>query len=387
MTFSPVQQQLITRSVVRGTSAVFEVAFLDTGGTPLVPADPGSYPAVSITDSEGVIADAGVATSLGGGRWRYQLMVPGDAVLSTDDNPWRIDWLMTTLQGRQSQLSQNFNVIDVMSLEPNDRAYTQMASLGESERLVVKFRAQQSEYKLVLKDMGGETCDLSSSIQYVVNSGWHVYYVDTPAWQQTGTYLATWTTRQSVISPTQTIVQTIVVPEQAFWFLQSSLRMLIDKVQKKSGHVQAYSDSDIYEYLQRGTEIVNGVTPVTHWSLGSAAATGPLTTYILAAAAWYGLQAQYLSEGELAFNFSGQTVTLDVDRTGYYDAAMSRLNDFIQQQLPTVKKGLLRQSHAGVSAGRPYSFRHGPYMGKLASGRGGDASAAMIPLGKLGLLV
>jgi sulfur relay (sulfurtransferase) DsrC/TusE family protein len=313
-------------------------------------------------------------------------MVPADAVLSSDDKPWRIDWLMMTLQGRQSQLSQNFNVVDAMSLAPNDRAYTQMAALGESERLVIKFRSQQSETRLVLTDMSGETCDLSPTIQYTVYEGWHVYYVDTPVWVSTGTYLATWTARQTIISPTQTIVQMIRVPEQAFWFLQPSLRMLIDKVQKKSGHVQAYSDSDIYEYLLRGTNIVNSTNPVTHWSLGSAAATDPIVPYLLAAAAWWGLQAQYLAEGELAFNFSGQTVTLDVDRTGYYESTMTRLNDFLQQNLATTKKGLLRQSHAGVVAGRPYSFRHGPFMGKLSSGRG-NGGDVLVPLGKLGLLL
>lgn len=387
MTTSPVAQPLATRTLVRGTSAVFETVFVEADGTPLVPSDPSLYPSVSITDGEGTIVDSGIGVSLGGGRWRYQFMIPGDAVLSTDVNPWRIDWLMVTSGGRQAQLGQNFAVIDSFELTPTDRAYTTLVMLGQSERLVVKFRQPQSDVSLILVDQGGEVANLTGSINYTVLDGWHIYYVDTPIWTTVGHYTAMWTTRASLVSPTQTLVTAIRVPEPAFWFLQPSLRMLIDKVQKKSGHVQSYSDSDMYEYMLRGVDVINATGPViTSWTLNTIYGMSPLQAYLVAAAAWWGLQAQYISEGDLAFAFSGQTVTLDVDRTGYYDSALSKLNDFIQQSLPTTKKGLLRQSHVGVVGTRPYSFRHGPFLGKLASGRSGGGDN-LFPLGKLGLLV
>lgn len=385
MTTSPVVEQLSTRTLVRGTVATFDVLFTEADGTPLVPGDPSQYPSVTVTDTEGIVVETGVATSTGSGRWQYQFQIPADGIVSTNESPWRIDWFMLTAAGRSSEISQNFAVVDVLELTPNDRAYTILVKLGESERLMVKYRQPQDELRLVLTDSNGCGVDMSSTVVSTTYGGWYVYYCDTPPWTNVGHYLITWTTRQNLVAPTQTIVQQLRVPEPEFWFWQSSVRMLIDKVQKKAGHVQSYSDSDIYEYLLRGVDIVNGYTPVSHWNLSMALGVSPLVTYVVAAAAVWGLQAQMISETDLSFSFSGQTTTLDQDKTSGYSAAIDALNNFIQQGLPTVKKGLAYQSFVGVSAIRPYSMRNGPFVAKIAGS--GNLNEAIIPIGRLGILI
>lgn len=382
-------QPTTSRTIVRGTLAIFDTAFLEQDGSPLVPIDAALYPVVSITDTDGVVVDTGVAVALGDGRWRFQSVLPADAVLSTDDSPWRIEWVMTTVNGRTASVAQNFNVIDVAELTPTDRAYTNMIAVGCTERLMVKFRANQAYVGLRLIDSGGGSIDLSGSVQRSNVDGWYVYYADTGPWTALGDYLATWTMRQAQNSPTQVIVQKLRVPPLEFWMHQSSLRMLIDKVQKKSGSVYAYSDSDMYEYMLRGADIINQTNPVSHWTMPMVANTSPLFTYWIIASAWYGLRAQYLT-GEIDFSFSGQTVTLDNDnRSAIYESSISSFNDFLVNSTTTLqqtKKNLLRQSHTGVAGVRPISWRQGPYVAQVGGGRGGGNSVfSSIPLAVLGL--
>lgn len=392
MTTSPVGQPLTSRTLVRGTSATFEVVFAEPDGTPLVPEDLSNYPAVSITDSSGTIIESGVAVSLGDGRWRYQSLIPVDAQLSTDSDPWRIDWLLAAVGGRQVQLGQNFAVIDSFALTPTDRAYTSLVMLGMSDRLMVKYRSPQSDIQLNLMDQNGCIYSATSQIETAFVDGWYAYYWNSPVWTQEGQYLATWSSRANLLSPPQTLVQVIRVPPIAFWHLQPSLRMVIDKVQKKAGHVQSYSDSDMWEYIQRGSDVINSTGPIiTNWPFPIIAGTPVLQSYLVAAAAWWGLQAQFIGEVDIgSWSSSGQTVSLDVDRTGGYDSAISKLNDYITNQLPTTKKGLLRQGSVGSAAVRPISYRE-RWPARMNGGgmRGnnvGSESVTIPLLGPLGLL-
>ncbi len=382
-------QPTTSRTIVRGTLAIFDVPFLEQDGSPLVPLDPALYPIVSITDTDGVVVETGVAVSLGDGRWRFQSIIPADAIVSTDDSPWRIEWVMTTVSGRTASLAQNFNVIDVAELTPTDRAYTQLISIGCSTRLMVKFRSPQSVIGLRLIDIGGNIADLSGSLQTTNVDGWYVYYLDTPPWTTLGDYLAVWVMRQTVISPTQTVIQKLRVPPIEFWMHQPSLRMRIDKVQKKVGSVYAYSDSDMFEYMLRGVDMINATNPVSHWNFSTVANISPIFEYWIAASALKGLEAQYLT-GEIDFSFSGQTVTLDNDnRSAIYESTMSRLTDQLvtsTTNLQQTKKNLLRQSHTGVAGIRPISWRHGPYVTQIGGGRnGGNSMFSSIPLAVLGL--
>jgi hypothetical protein len=131
--------------------------------------------------------------------------------------------------------------------------------------------------------------------------------------------------------------------------------MVIDKYQKRKEIVQAYMDSDIYEYLKRGLEVVNSWHPLTNYFITSVPT--PLTPYWLLAGQLWGLNAQHLMEVDLSFAFSGQTVTLDYDHTANIDTAIQRAVQFLTDHLTVAKTPLLRRSSAtGVMSGRTYRF-------------------------------
>jgi hypothetical protein len=373
------------QKVVRGTPVVFEQLFAEDDGTPIVPLDPIAYPAVSIVSPSEEIIQSGVALNAGGGRWRFTWFVPADVDMMGPDNPWRIDWLVVTNGGRQIERQANFIIIDNIEASPDERAYTNLTYVGNTERVLIKFKNAQEVVQVQLIDSANMQTNLTPAVQTVQSDGFYTYYVDTPPLTATGCYLAVWNCRQTAISPTTTMIQQIRVPDMIFWWIQPSLRMLIDKVQKKIGHVQAYSDSDLYEYLVRGAEYVNAVNPITNWTLVNWPSAYGMNNFLLMAAAWWGLNAQYLSEGELAFNFSGQTVTLDVDRTGYYESAMSRLKDYLDSQLQQTKRNMLRRVSVGAIATRPYDFGLQSLVTRVQTVNGGQNQ--ILPLfSRLGLV-
>lgn len=360
------------QKVVRGTPTVFEQLFVDDSGSAILPLDPSAYPSVSIVSPSEEVIQSGVAISLGDGRWRFTWFVPADAEILGPDSPWRIDWLVVTSSGRQVERQTNFMVIDNIEATPDERAYTNLTYKGNSERALIKFKNAQEMVNITIIDPSKTETNLSSTIQTIQSDGFYNYFVDTPPLEAAGCYLVVWNTRQTSVSPVTTMVQQIRVPEMNFWFIQPSLRMLMDKIQKKSGHVQSYSDSDLYEYILRGTEYINAVNPITGWTFVNWPSSYGMGNFLLMASAWWGLNAQYLSEAEASFNFSGQTVTLQVDRTAAYEAAMTRLQTYLDKELQHTKRNMLRRVSVGAISTRPYDFGLQSLVTKIQSVNGGQ---------------
>jgi len=360
------------QKVVRGTPTVFEQLFVDDSGSSILPLDPSAYPAVSIVSPSEEVIQSGVAISVGDGRWRFTWFVPADAEILGPDNPWRIDWLMVTSSGRQVERQTNFSVIDNIEATPDERSYTNLTYRGNSERALIKFKNAQEMVNVTIIDPTKTETNLSSTLQTIQSDGFYNYFVDTPPLEASGCYLVVWSTRQTSVSPVTTMVQQIRVPEMNFWFVQPSLRMLMDKIQKKSGHVQAYSDADLYEYILRGTEYINAVNPITGWSFVNWPSSYGMGNFLLMASAWWGLNAQYLSEAEASFSFSGQTVTLQVDRTAAYEAAMTRLQTYLDKELQHTKRNMLRRVSVGAISTRPYDFGLQSLVTKIQSVNGGQ---------------
>jgi hypothetical protein len=367
---------LTPRVVIRGVTSYFEQLFVDADGAPFSPLDPLVYPTVSLISPDEEVYQTGHATHMGEGRWRYVWSVPADAELANEGRLWRIDWIMVTVNGQQIQMSQNFDVVDRIEADPTERAYLQLCLAESTERLLVKFREPQETIQLFLKGADPTQIDMSNRIVHVQQEGFHIYYADTDALSY-GCFIATWRTRASLISPWQNYIQQVRVPEDIFWIMQPGLRMLIDKVQKKDGHVQSYSDSDMYFYLQAGADYINQVVPISNWNLIMFPLSYGMGNYLLAAAAWWGLNAQYISEVELAMQYTGQTISLEVDRSAGYEAAMNRLQSYLLPGVSTLKENLLRRSSCGALATRSMDFGLSSLVVKMQQVQGGGMYNAL----------
>jgi len=143
--------------------------------------------------------------------------------------------------------------------------------------------------------------------------GQFLYHYDTDALSP-AEYYCFWEVQETEVSPRDTLVQVLRVVPDIFWHYSTDLRVLIDKLQKRIGTVQAYTDGDIYTYLKLGVDTINFLAPTTNWALPeiplnySRGVRGAL----LYSTAIHALISQQILEEELQFTHSGLTVNITV---------------------------------------------------------------------------
>ena len=119
----------------------------------------------------------------------------------------------------------------------------------------------------------------------------------------------------------------------------------------------------VMTWLRRGRDAFNAAGGIiTEFNMTNA--TGQVREFWLKYAEIAALRAQYLAEGEKAFNFSGQAISLDVDRTQYYEQLASNILADVQDSVGTLKKNLTLK---GISGGD----------GNVAGALGGGVPGAM----------
>lgn len=329
----------------RGQDATFEADFFDDAPdntVAAVPVDPSSEPRYTIVSPSGVQMNSGVGVpGSAPGRWTATWSVPPDAELSTQSNKWTIYWSMETASSRQLQKELAFDVIELRTPDTLEdlRSNSYMVYQGKKTRIVLRLPKEATEITVdvypstsVDNPCPEETAIFSGTvpggtINLVEEQNLFAYWADTPLLTAPGEYQVVWNYRHTVASPEETVVQRLFVAPPVFWNIAKSLSKLIDKLQKKAGTIQAYTDDDLYEYVTRGIGMLNGVNPATAWTMTQFPYTSMTVSFLLKAAALWAMDAQQLLAGELAFSFSGQQVTLDVDQTNVYSDMAQRLID------------------------------------------------------------
>lgn len=116
-----------------------------------------------------------------------------------------------------------------------------------------------------------------------------------------------------------------------------------------------YTQSDLMEYLSRGLSFFNSLQPnITNFT--GTNMQGALLDCWLTCSAIYALGSQNLAEGSLAFDFGGQTVSLNVDRTPALESALGRIDAQIESQVKPYKKLLGRAGVLGGDGGAGGGF-------------------------------
>lgn len=109
----------------------------------------------------------------------------------------------------------------------------------------------------------------------------------------------------------------------------------------------AYTQVDLLSYLERGLNLFNSYPPQLMTFTGTNM-QGPVYEMWLLCASYYCLAAQIGAEGALAFDFSGQAVTLNVDRTASLESMLGRVEGLMSTQIPLTKKLLAKY---GINGG------------------------------------
>lgn len=399
-------------SYARGSNAVFEQSFFEdepANTTPSVPIDPSKYPAWVVIDPTGVEVANGVATpGVQAGRWQFSLTFPPDAPLSTQSSKWRVLWRMATTPHREVSKESLFDVLELQTPDTNEEELTQnyISMVGDRETLILAYprRAKEVSVRLLrtpLNTLGapnpipaysGSKAD--GKVREIEEQNLFKYIFETGE-LETGEYQVLWSIRDEDTSPRITEVQRLVVPPMIFWSLVKPLKGLIDKTQKMAGTVYHYSEGDIFDYFTNGIGTLNGVVPVTSWTWDNFPWHYSTRMYLMEAAALWAIQSQHLAEVDLMMSFSGQTVTLDLDRTGPLEGVIQRLLEDLRgagkDNWPNVKRSMLRavrpSAHVGVRAmGRRFNQQVVYTYDRGSVGGGGSAGEVLDLMTRLGLI-
>jgi len=300
------------RTVYRGNLVRFDASFVDS--IPLVPKL--GYPQYTIYNPSNNAIQSGTATSLGSGIWRVEFFVPLDAELSLDKEPdWRIEWNFVTTSNRQVNQTENYFVLDEVTLEEGGREQ-KFICLGDRPYLAkTVFPVEVYDLRLdiidrVTNEVLAENIQISDMTKRT-NGQFHSYEYQVPNMPVAKEYVALWTVTDQPTSTPRFSYQVISSLSIQTLAMIPEVRMLIDKFQKGMGTIQGYEDSDIYEYIKQGADVINKNHPFTNWPVQISGS--PLFMFghmWIMAAAWYGLTAQHLCEGDMAFNFCIDPETL-----------------------------------------------------------------------------
>lgn len=101
----------------------------------------------------------------------------------------------------------------------------------------------------------------------------------------------------------------------------------------------AYTSSDLVMYLYRGLALFNQLPPrvTDFWGTNM---QGSLLDAWITCSSYYALAAQLKAEGAMAFDFSGQSINLNIDRSPSEEAALGRVETQINDTIKEYKKTL-----------------------------------------------
>ena len=128
-----------------------------------------------------------------------------------------------------------------------------------------------------------------------------------------------------------------------------------------------YTTPDLVQYLSRGLSLFN-MTGGQITAFDGTNMQGVILDCWVICSCYYALGAQLQAEGALAFDFSGQSVSLNIDRTPQIEAALGRIESQLDSIVKPAKKLLARY---GVNAG--------------TGAQGGQAMDGSRALGTLGI--
>lgn len=144
----------------------------------------------------------------------------------------------------------------------------------------------------------------------------------------------------SVVTPTRETGRLFLVNSSMMEAIEDVQSMVMKARTTIDGSTDTLFDaSTVMTWLRRGRDMFNAAGGIiTDFTMTNA--TGVVREMWLAYSEISALRAQYLAEGEKAFNYSGQAISLDVDRTQYFEQLASNIQNSIDGNIATLKKNL-----------------------------------------------
>lgn len=340
------------QSVYRGQSVQAEVFFYDPEtGAPAVPDAPASFKILT-HDSQLVQSGAAIQDTLDPARWYCTFVIPDSAPISDDGRKYKIVWSLVSDNGFHSSVEQ-FSVqlefepigedLDVLMLEGGrlkdslglSSAATELFCrvLDENGTVVIPSTAVPLSPKSANGLVYYEFDSGSDMPQLVSRDGAAPYFIE---WSYTAAPL-----------PKSTEIHVLYVVSPKMYMFIDGVRKFVDVANNSDINPNLrYTDTRLAHHVLAGLQRINSEPPtLTNWSVNKVPTS--FYNYVTKAAIVDALRSQYLAEGMTAFDFQGQAVQLNVDRTQYLQTMADNLDQELNDKVPRAKRTYIRASGAG----------------------------------------
>lgn len=331
---------------VDGTVLAVSQVFTDDEESPLIPA--AGYPKVRLVDSEGDLLVSVIAVaSSEPGKWTANIPVP--KMKLEERKEFRVKWRFLEDNGSKHTAT------EVALIEPSvDQRVSDIVAVDGSPTCVATLPVsiqddwtgswqiyQNNEAKVknpdpldvltkrVTMDSTSITIPLSALTEPSLNAHLLSFNVQPPAGRSRLYNYKLWYVSSQIM---------LGMSHLEDFLNKSRIENVIPELR--------YTDGDLLSYLERGLYMFNRVGYPT--AFNGTNMQGILFDAWLICSSYWALSAQLLAEGSLAFDFNGQGVSLNVDRTPQLDSALGRVESQIEQHVVPLKKLLNSQ---GITKG------------------------------------
>lgn len=321
--------------------------FLDDSNNPLL-ASPG-YPLVRLLDSSKTLLSSIVASpSATPGTWTANLAIPTMNIV--DKTELIVSWRFLALDKSKHTARDSVIVEPAVDSRPSDivvlfddSKFNITLPIYFSNTDTCKFQIYKDN--LPLLDPIGNVNDPSVTTNTAIDKVTFSIPTVVPEPSLTAYMLVVRATSSGSAEKTFSYKLWVITPQ-----ILSAMHSLEDFVNKSRIEnvipELRYTDSDLLNYLERGLSMFNTLAFTTAFT--GTNMLGPLLDGWVLCSTYYALCSQILAEGSLAFDFSGQGISLNVDRTPQLDNILGRIESAINDRVVPLKKQLAKQ---GITAG------------------------------------
>lgn len=337
--------------IIRGQPFTAETFFQDSSGNPL----PSSLtPAFcSIRDPNGNLIFQINPTQdfTDPRRWFIICTIPSGAPAGVDIGKYSIQWTLGTYTN-----TEYFVVLAEINISTDSTDVIMLENTIFTDNLIVDHQISGpitiqvfDDYKLLF-DSGPQT------ITPIQLNGRYVYQYSSPApiigifssHYDQNSYSIRWN-YNNVLGPNIDIHALYVLNNKTILFL-NTMKHTLDKARNYDINPSLrFTDAELFNFLINGLQRINGSPPqFTNFNF----VTIPRIFYstLVKAGELEALQAWRLAEGLAAFEFSGQSTQLSIDRTQHIELLISELSQYLDIEIERQKR-LLARSVANRNAG------------------------------------
>jgi len=340
--------------VTEGNVISVDEVFLDDYNEPIFPKSDSMGPIVTLVDPEDnyVLAEVVATTSETPGGWTADLAVPDLGL--TDDKKFLIQWRYDSEEGLVRAKTELFvepamenRVTDIICLQGEDTTFDVTLPFRLNVRGGDSLKFQLSlNNEVIVDNVDQKTSGINMVANRAKTCAFRIPLFAASYRLEPMSFIAKH--RRADRSAERMYLYKLWAVTPQILIAASLVEDHIDKARAHNVIPELeYTQADILTYLYRGLALFNQIGPRVTGFWGTNM-QGTIMDGWVTCACYYALAAQLQAEGQLAFDFTGQVVNLNMDRTPSIEAALGRIETQIQGPITNLKRLL---SKAGINDG------------------------------------